>query len=58
MAALGNALAMNGVAGQIVAFDDQDPFEMVGKHARRAHPADPAADYDGVSCCHVLLPRF
>ena len=53
MAALRHALAMGRAFGQFVALDQGNALEMIGQHARRAHPADASADHDNIVRLHL-----
>ena len=53
MTALRHALAMGRAFGQFVALDQGNALEVIGQHARRAHPADTSADHNDMVCFHV-----
>src|SRR5208337_2527979 len=59
MPALRHTLAMRGALGQLVALDQSDALEMIGQHARHAHPADASADnYDMVRSHLYAVRRY
>ena len=53
MTALRHALAMGRAFGQFVALDQGNALEMIGQHARRAHPADTPADHYNMVRLHL-----
>src|SRR5580704_10476166 len=57
MPALRHALAMRGALGQLIALDQRDALEMIGQHARHAHPADATADNYNMLRSHLYVVR-
>ena len=53
MAALRHALAMGSAFGQFVSLDQGNALEVVGQHARRAHPTDASADHYNMIRLHL-----